>query len=83
MLGLEDELIEAEIPDTYIIRFGPNDDNNSNGKTEKARNISNTNYMTTYDVFSKLFDTSKVILFMMCVMVTIQISFGLSVRFLF
>ena len=82
MLGLEDELIEAEIPDTYIIRFGPNDDNNSNGKTEKARNISNTNYMTTYDVFSKLFDTSKVI-FIMCVMVTIQIAFGLSVRFLF
>ena len=82
MLGLEDELIEAEIPDTYIIRFGPNDDNNSNGKTEKARNVSNTNYMTTYDVFSKLFDTSKVIL-VLITLVTIKISFGLSVRFLF
>ena len=59
MLGLEDELIEAEIPDTYIIRFGPNDDNNSNGKTEKARKISNTNYMTAYDVFSKYLKPQK------------------------
>ena len=53
MLGLEDDLIEAEIPDTYIIRYGSNQDTNCIGKSDKARNMSNANYMTSYDIFSK------------------------------
>ena len=53
LLGLEDDLIEAEIPDTYNIRFGSSNDNVASGKAEKAMNASNMNLLTSYDIFSK------------------------------
>ena len=54
LLGLEEDAIEAEIPDTYIIRFNSIDPNlNSNGDGVKDGNMTKINNMAPYGVFSK------------------------------
>jgi len=54
LLGLEEDAIEAEIPDTYIIRFGSTDpvpSSNSDGDIDG--NMTKINNMAPYGVFSK------------------------------
>lgn len=54
LLGLEEDAIEAEIPDTYIIRFGSTDPNfSSNGDGDKDGNMTQINNIPPYGVFSK------------------------------
>ena len=54
LLGLDEDAIEAEIPDTYIIRFGATDPNlSSNGDGDKDGNMTKINNMAPYGVFSK------------------------------